>query len=167
MNEPLVNKENNINYYLTLKHIINMSGLSIKDFATAASISESLIRHADSGWNPKYTTIEKICGVIRIDIYSFYKLADYVSGNCKNANVNYIIDCQKITPRNLNIKLKNRRKYNNLTEGKLAEKTGFDKSNISKRENSRHEVTMLCSTLQIYAQSFGITMKQLCRYVYD
>jgi transcriptional regulator with XRE-family HTH domain len=144
-----------------------MSGLSIKDFASAASISESLIRHADSSWNPKYTTIEKICSVIRIDIYSFYKIADYLSGNCKNANVNYIINCQKISPQNLNYKLKKRREYNNLTEGKLAEKTGFDKSNISKRENSKRETIMLCSTLEIYAKSFGITMKQLCRYIYD
>lgn len=167
MNKPIIKEEDDINYCLTLKYIIRMSGLSIKDFATAASISESLIRHADSSWNPKYTTIEKICSVIRIDIYSFYKLSDYVSGNCKSANVNYIIDCQEITPQNLNIKLKNRRKSNHLTEGKLAEKTGFDKSNISKRENSTHEVIMLCSTLNIYAKSFGISMKQLCSYIYD
>lgn len=167
MNKLIITKGNDINYCLTLKYIIGMSGLSVKDFASAASISESLIRHADNNWNPKYTTIEKICRVIRIDICSFFKLADYVSGNCKNANVNYIIDCQKITPQKLNTRLKDRRKTNHITEGKLAEKTGFDKSNISKRENSKHEVIMLCSTLEVYAQSFGISMKQLCRYIYD
>lgn len=161
------NKQKKINYYATLKYIIGLSGLSIKDFASAASISESLIRHADTNWNPKYTTIEKICSVIRIDIYSFYKISDYIEGNSTNVKVNYIITSQKITPDILNYKLKSRRLSHHITEGKLAEKTGFDKSNISKRENSHTNVIMLCSTLEIYARCFGLTMQQLCKYIYD
>ncbi len=160
-------KRQNINYYSTLKYIINMSGLSIKDFANSATISESLIRHADDNWNPKYTTIEKICSVIHISIPSFFIIADHVAGNCNHVKVNYIIHNQQLEPEELCKKLKIWRERLNISEGKLAATSGFDKSNISKRENVKWNSIMLCSTLEIYAKCYGLTMKQLSSYLYE
>ncbi|MBK5201241.1 MAG: helix-turn-helix transcriptional regulator [Spirochaetaceae bacterium] len=163
----LDNKRQNINYYSTLKYIIDMSGLSVKDFANSATISESLIRHANDNWNPKYTTIEKICSVIHISIPSFYIISEYIEGNCKQVKVNYIIHNQQLEPEDLCKKLKAWRKKLKISEGKLAATSGFDKSNISKRENIKWNSIMLCSTLEIYAKCYGLTMKQLSSYLYE
>lgn len=156
-----------INYYKTLKYVIDLSGLSIKDFAKLANISESLIRHADETWNPKYTTVEKICSVVHISIPSFYKISEYLAGKSSVLELNYIIEKQSIPPNKLCTILKKTRIKKHITEGKLAAKTGFNKANISKRENKKWVSNMLCSTLEIYAHCFGISMKQLAKLIYN
>ncbi|MGH4038403.1 MAG: hypothetical protein ACRQFF_11260 [Sphaerochaeta sp.] len=156
-----------VNYYKALKYIIDLSNLNVREFSLAASISESLVRHADDTWNPKYTTIEKICNVIHISVPSFYNITDHLAGNTGKVKLDYRIKKQEISPQELSLKLRRKRTSNNITEGKLAAKTGFDKSNISKRESQNSQSIMLCSTLEIYADSFGLSMKQLSNYLYE
>ncbi|MCK9190631.1 MAG: hypothetical protein M0P10_03670 [Sphaerochaetaceae bacterium] len=156
-----------VNYYKALKYIIDLSNLNVKEFALAASISESLVRHADDTWNPKYTTIEKICNVIHISVPSFYIISDHLEGYTSKVKLDYCIQKQNLSPQELSSKLRKKRTINNITEGKLATKTGFDKSNISKRESQNSQSIMLCSTLEIYADSFGLSMRQLSKYLYE
>ena len=160
-------KGTTVNYYKALRYIIGLSNLNIREFALAASISESLIRHANDSWNPKYTTIEKICNTIHISNPSFYNISDHLEGYTNKLKLEYIINNQLLTPQELSVKLRAKRNCNNLTEGKLAAKSGFDKSNISKRESSNSQSIMLCSTLEVYANSFGLSMKQLSKFLYE
>ena len=166
LKELILHNSGLINYYKTLLFIINLSGLSIEDFAAKASISLSLIRHADENWNPKYTTVEKICSVVNISVATFFNIAENLSGIKDSITMKYVVKQESISPLELSKKLKEVRTNSNLTESQLARISGINKTNICNREHGKIQTRILCSTLEKYAFSFGLAMSDLTEELY-
>lgn len=155
-----------INYYKTLIYIINLSGLSCEDFAKKADISLSLIRHADETWNPKYSTVEKICSVVNLSVASFFNIAEHLSGVSDSITMKFVINNDKLSPEEMNYKLKKFRNDLHLSESELAKRSGINKTNICNREHGKIKTQMLCSTLEKYAYSLGLSMSGLTDKLY-
>lgn len=156
-----------INYYETLIFIINLSGLSIEEFAKKADISLSLISHADANWNPKYSTVEKICSVVKLSVTSFFNIAENLAGKKESITLNYVKKDETLTPSQLCSKLKDVRLSLNLSEAQLARDSGINKTNICNREHGKIKTKILCSTLEKYAASFGLSMSGLSEKLYN
>jgi len=158
---------NKLNYKKALDYIIKKSGLSIEDFAEKANISPSMIRHTSEDWNPKFVTVEKICSVLNISVVSFFAIAEHESEINQSITIKYKIKENNITQKNLNKKLKDIREKSNLSKSQLAQKTGINKTNICNREHLKNQNKILCSTLEKFAHSFGLTMSKLCEEIDD
>jgi len=151
-----------LNYKKALFYIIKKSGLSIDDFAKKADISASLIRHTTYDWNPKFETVEKICSVLNISLVSFFAIAEYETNVSNSITLTYKIKNKNHSQIDLNNQLKKLREDSNLSKSQLALKTGINKTNICNREHMKLNNNILCSTLEKYANSFGITMSKFC-----
>lgn len=162
-----MSKNISINYYETLIFVINLSGLSIEEFAKKANISLSLISHADESWNPKYSTVEKICSVVKISVTSFFNIAENLAGVKESITMNYVSKSDKLTPIELCEQLKDVRKSLQISEAKLAKLSGINKTNICNREHGKIKTQILCSTLEKYAASFGLSMSGLTDKLYN
>ncbi|MCY1152442.1 MAG: helix-turn-helix transcriptional regulator [Sphaerochaetaceae bacterium] len=156
-----------INYYKTLIFIINLSGLSFENFAKKADISLSLISHADDSWNPKYSTVEKICSVVNISVTSFFNIAENLAGIKESITLNYVNRNDTLSPDELCKKLKDVRLSLKITEAQLAKSSGINKTNICNREHGKIKTQILCSTLEKYAASFGLSMSGLSDKLYE
>jgi transcriptional regulator with XRE-family HTH domain len=154
------------NYHKALLFIIEHSGLSIENFAKKADISPSLIRHATKDWNPKYSTVEKICSTVNISISSFFMIAEHNAGQLESITMKFVIKKEEISPSELCQKLKTVRTNLNLSESQIAKKSGINKTNICNREHSKISNQILCSTLEKYAFSFGLKMSDLSKKLY-
>ncbi len=155
-----------INYYKTLIFVINLSGLSIEDFANKADISLSLISHADDSWNPKYSTVEKICSVVNISVTTFFNIAENIAGIKESITLNYVTKTDKLSPSEICQRLKEVRRSLKISEAQLAKSSGINKTNICNREHGKIKTQILCSTLEKYAASFGLTMSSLSDQLY-
>ncbi len=155
-----------INYYKTLIFVINLSGLSIEDFANKADISLSLISHADDSWNPKYSTVEKICSVVNISVTTFFNIAENIAGIKESITLNYVTKTDKLSPSEICQRLKEVRRSLKISEAELAKSSGINKTNICNREHGKIKTQILCSTLEKYAASFGLTMSSLSDQLY-
>ncbi len=151
-----------LNYKKALFYIIQKSGLSIEDFANKADISASLIRHTTPDWNPKFETVEKICSVLNISLVSFFAIAEHESNVYHSISLTHKVKTSKYTQIDLNNKLKELREESNLSKSQLALKTGINKTNICNREHMKLNNRILCSTLEKYAKSFGLSMSKFC-----
>jgi len=151
-----------LSYYTALQTILDLSGLTIDDFADKANISPSVIRHADEDWNPKFDTVERICSVINISISSFFLIAEHQLSIKNSITLKYVMKNNYISVKFLNEKLQELRLNSNMSRSQLSKKTGICKANICNREHSKITNKMLCSTLEKYALSFGLTMSELC-----
>ncbi|MGD1822257.1 MAG: helix-turn-helix domain-containing protein [Pleomorphochaeta sp.] len=151
-----------LNYKKALFFIIDKSGLSIDDFAEKAKISPSLIRHTKDDWNPKFETVDKICSVLNISIVSFFAIAEHESGYSNSITLKYSINRKEISQEEVNKTLKNLREKAQLSKAQLAKKSGINKTNICNREHLKINNHILCSTLEKYAKSFGLSMSKFC-----
>lgn len=151
-----------LNYKKALFYIIQKSGLSIDDFADKANISSSLIRHTTSDWNPKFETVKKICNVSNVSLVSFFAIAEHETKLNNSITLKYNIGNNNPTQLDLNNQLKKLREQSNLSKSQLAVKSGINKTNICNREHLKLNHHILCSTLEKYAKSFGLSMSKFC-----
>ncbi|NCD04735.1 MAG: XRE family transcriptional regulator [Spirochaetia bacterium] len=156
-----------LNYYKALLYLIKISHLSIDDFAKKAKISPSLIRHANDSWNPKYSTVERICSVVNISISCFFLIAENESGLTNSITMKYVIKTESLSPKELCLKLSQVRINRNLSESQIAKISGINKTNICNREHCKINNNILCSTLEKYAFSYGLSMSALIEKIYN